>query len=464
MKPDNSFEKLCNEMDAMNVPELRVFARERYGIVPGAKKRAQLVEAIIDAFFGKQPRPPKKMGRPPVVPVEGLAASVVFFDDGKDDEEQKKMEKTQAVGVLQIEKGGFGFLRQELGVCSPNDVYVPPIQIKRFGLQTGDKIKCETTQFPGKTAPSLVFIHEVNDVSCMYSLSRRSSFDNLKPVYPTQQIKLETDREDLALRLIDLVVPIGKGQRGLIIAPPKSGKTILLKRIANAIAKNHPEVHLNMLLVAERPEEIEEFRDVEGCHLVYTTFEQTAANHINVAEGVFANAKRRVESGQDVVVLIDGVSRLARAYNQARDNSALAVLNDFDVRSLQEPKKMFASGRKVAEGGSLTVLATMLADTDMIDEVIRTEFVGVSNVEIYLESQPTDMRVFPSIDVNRSKTLRDDLLVSKEHFEVIGRLRKALNRTNPTLPLVELIDILKYTPTNEEFIETFKVLNKEKVL
>lgn len=464
MRPDNSFEKLCNKLDAMTVPELRAFARETYGIVPGAKKRAQLVEAIIDAFFGKQPKPPKKSGRPPVVLVEGLEAPSVFFDNGKEDEEQKKMEKAQAVGILQIEKGGFGFLRQELGVCSPSDVYVPPIQIKRFGLQTGDKVKCETTQFPGKTAPSLVFIHEVNDVSCMYSLSKRSSFENLKPVYPTQQIKLETEQDELTLRMIDLVAPIGKGQRGLIIAPPKSGKTILLKKIATAIKANHPEVHLNMLLIGERPEEIEEFKDIEGCNLVCSTFEQSAENHINVAEGVFANAKRRVECGQDVVVLMDGVSRLVRAYNQARDNSALSALSDFDIRSLQEPKKLFASGRKVAEGGSLTVLATMLADTDIIDEVICSEFIGVSNVEIYLEAEPSDMRVFPSIDVNKSKTLRDDLLVSKEHFEVITRLRKALNRANPTLPLVELIDILKYTPTNEEFIETFKILNKEKVL
>ena len=461
MKPSNSFEKLCNKMDAMTVPELRIFARDRYGIVPGAKKRAQLVEAIINAYFGENPRPPKKTGRP--VNVSGLERYSVFFD-GEENEEQKEMEKTQAIGILQIEKGGYGFLRSELGVCAPTDVYVPPIQIKRFGLQTGDKVKCETTQFPGKTAPCLVFIHEVNDISCENSLSKRNSFDNLRPVYPTQKLSMETESNDLPLRLIDLIAPIGKGQRGLIIAPPKSGKTILLKKMAKAILQNNPEVHLSILLIAERPEEIEEFRDLENCNLLYSTFEQDPEKHINTAEGLFANAKRRVECGQDVVVLIDGISRLVRAYNQARDNCALSMLDNFDIRALQEPKKLFASGRKVAEGGSLTVLATMLPNSDLIDEVICSEFISVSNVEIYLEEEPSDMRVFPSIDVMKSKTLRDDLLVSKEHFEVLGRLRKALNPANATLPLVELVDILQYTPTNEDFIETFKILNKEKVL
>ncbi|MBR2974576.1 MAG: transcription termination factor Rho [Clostridia bacterium] len=374
------------------------------------------------------------------------------------------MEKSQAVGILQIEKGGYGFLRQELGVSSESDVYVPPIQIKRFGLQPGDKIKCSTTQFPGRPAPSLVFIHEVNDVSCMHSVSKQNSFDNLKAVYPTQQLKLEVSKDELTLRLIDLIAPLGKGQRGLIVAPPKSGKTILLKRIANAISKNHPDVQLNLLLVAERPEEIEEFKDIPNCHLVYSTFDQPVEMHINVAEGLFSNARRRVECGQDVVVLMDGVSRLVRAYNQARDNSALSALDNFDIRSLQEPKKLFASGRKVAEGGSLTVLATVSTNTDFVDEVIFREFISVSNVEIYLEENPTDLRLFPSIDVSKSRTLRDDLLVSKEHFEVISRLRKELNKANPTLPFVELVDIMKYTPTNKELIETFKILNKEKVL
>ncbi len=460
MKPDFSFEQLCNKMDEMTVPELRVLAREEFGIVPGAKKKAQLMDAIISAFFGMHQSSRKREGRPIVSQLESTS---VFFDDGKDDEEQKEMEKSLAEGILQIEKGGFGFLRQEIGVCSPTDVYVPPILIKRFGLQTGDKIKCQTMHYPGRPAPSMVFMCEVNDVSCEHSLSRRC-FDNLKPVYPTQLLKMETDRDDLTLRLIDLVSPIGKGQRGLIVAPPKAGKTILLKKIASAIRQNNPEVYLNMLLVSERPEEIEEFRGIEGCNLVYSTFDQSPETHINLVEGVFANAKRRVECGQDVVVLIDGTSRLVRAYNQARDNCALSSLDNFDIRALAEPKRLFATGRKVAEGGSLTVLVTMLTNTDWIDEVIYSEFVGVSNVEIYLEEEPTDMRVFPSINVNKSRTLRDDLLITKEHFEVLTHLRKGLNRANATLPVVELIDILKYTPTNKEFIETFNILNKEKVL
>ena len=459
MKQFHTLDELRQEMDKMTVPTLRAFARSNFGVVPGAKKRAELIDAVIDSFLGHEPTARIKSGRPPL---SSLHSSTVFDEK---DEPQPKVENETYEGILFVMPDGFGFLRTSNYTSTPNkDVYVPPAQIKRFGLRSGDKVKCDARFFPERTAPSLVYIHEINDMPCADALAKRVSFENLVACHPNQRMLLENGKNEFALRVIDLIAPIGKGQRGLIVAPPKAGKTVLLQKIAKAIRKNHPEVYLTVLLIDERPEEVTDFRLNVDCDVVASTFDQTPSHHVQMAELVVANAKRRVECGQDVMILMDSITRLARAYNQVADGTGRTLTGGLDISALQEPKKIFGASRNVMDGGSLTIIATALVDTgSKMDDIIYEEFKGTGNMEIHLDRSLSEKRIFPAIDLNKSSTRREDLLMTTEQLEGSYLIRKSLSRVDSASAIEELLDLLMCTPDNGKFIETLKLVNKKKI-
>lgn len=353
---------------------------------------------------------------------------------------------------------GYGFVRTENYSTTPGkDYYVPAAMITRMFLKTGDKLGVCLRQFPDRTAPSVTYIKSINDEVC--PSIHRTSFDMLEACFPNQRINIVSDRTDYSLRALDLVAPIGKGTRGLIVAPPKAGKTILLKKIAQAVTKNHPEIHLTVLLIDERPEEVTDFKDSVNCEVVYSTFDQSPQNHTRIAELVMANARRRVEQGQDVMILMDSITRLGRAYNQTIEMSGRTLTGGLDISALQEPKKMFGSGRNVRNGGSLTILATALVETgSKLDDIVFEEFKGTGNMEIRLDRRMSEKRIFPAIDLNKSGTRREDLLFTPEEMEGMMLCRRLLASDDPVQATEELLEIIMATANNKETIEVIKRL------
>lgn len=358
-----------------------------------------------------------------------------------------------AEGVLEILPDGYGFLRGENYLSSPKDVYISPIQIKRFRLDKGDKIK-GIARFPKEDAkfPGLIYVGAVNGEAPEKAYKRRK-FDDLTPIYPEERIKLETISNEYAMRMIDLVCPIGKGQRGMIVAPPKVGKTTLLKKIANSITANHPEIELIVLLIDERPEEVTDMkRSIKG-EVIYSTFDELPEHHVKVAEMVLERAKRLVEHGKDVAILLDSITRLARAYNLVIPASGRTLSGGLDPAALHKPKKFFGAARNIEFGGSLTILATALVDTgSRMDEVIFEEFKGTGNMEVHLDRSLSEKRIFPAIDINKSGTRREEKLLSQEELATIFALRKALSSMQVTEVTEQFINQLITTKTNEEFI------------
>lgn len=358
-----------------------------------------------------------------------------------------------AEGVLEILPDGYGFLRGENYLSSPKDVYISPIQIKRFRLDKGDKIK-GIARFPKEDAkfPGLIYVGAVNGEAPEKAYKRRK-FDDLTPIYPEERIKLETVPNEYAMRMIDLVCPIGKGQRGMIVAPPKVGKTTLLKKIANSITANHPEIELIVLLIDERPEEVTDMkRSIKG-EVIYSTFDELPEHHVKVAEMVLERAKRLVEHGKDVAILLDSITRLARAYNLVIPASGRTLSGGLDPAALHKPKKFFGAARNIEFGGSLTILATALVDTgSRMDEVIFEEFKGTGNMEVHLDRSLAEKRVFPAIDINKSGTRREEKLLSQEELAAIFALRKALSSMQVTEVTEQFINQMISTKTNEEFI------------
>ena len=358
-----------------------------------------------------------------------------------------------AEGVLEILPDGYGFLRGENYLSSPKDVYISPIQIKRFRLDKGDKIK-GIARFPKEDAkfPGLIYVGAVNGEAPEKAYKRRK-FDDLTPIYPEERIKLETVPNEYAMRMIDLVCPIGKGQRGMIVAPPKVGKTTLLKKIANSITANHPEIELIVLLIDERPEEVTDMkRSIKG-EVIYSTFDELPEHHVKVAEMVLERAKRLVEHGKDVAILLDSITRLARAYNLVIPASGRTLSGGLDPAALHKPKKFFGAARNIEFGGSLTILATALVDTgSRMDEVIFEEFKGTGNMEVHLDRSLSEKRIFPAIDINKSGTRREEKLLSQEELAAIFALRKALSSMQVTEVTEQFINQMISTKTNEEFI------------
>ncbi|MBO5772297.1 MAG: transcription termination factor Rho [Clostridia bacterium] len=449
---------------------MRTFARTEFSIVPGTKKKEELKAEIVAVYLGeKTPEKPRKSGRPTLnskvveKEVDDIKQPEVEFYTNHEETLQEEEDDYTVEGILDVRPEGYGFLRLNNFSASTNgDVYVPPQQIRRFSLRSGDKLEARVRRFKEKSAPSLIFVFKINDISCD-QLPQRISFDKCKPTFPNQRIVLETTKNEYALRAVDLVAPLGKGSRGLIVAPPKVGKTILLKKIAQAVKVNHPEIHLTVLLVGERPEEVTDFVESVDCEVVYSTFDQTPTHHQQIAEMVVKNAIRRVELGQDVMILMDSITRLARAYNQTMSATGRTLTGGLDISALQMPKKLFGSGRKIASGGSLTILATALVDTgSKMDDIIYEEFKGTGNMEIHLDRRLSEKRIFPAIDLAKSGTRREDLLLTQAQVEGMYLIRRALSNQDEKAT-EELLDMLTCTSNNQEFIETLKLLTKRRL-
>ena len=371
-------------------------------------------------------------------------------------------------GVLEVLPDGYGFLRCENYMPGSKDVYISQSQIRRFSLKTGDLVSGKTRNTKeGEKFRALLYVTAVNGED-PEKAPLRKPFDELTPIYPNERITLENKkhRKDLATRIIDLVAPIGKGQRGLIVSPPKAGKTTLLKKIANSISLNFPDIHLIVLLIDERPEEVTDMqRSIDG-DIVYSTFDELPEHHIKVAEMVLERAQRLVEHGRDVVILLDSITRLARAYNQVVPSTGRILSGGLDASALHKPKRFFGSARNIEEGGSLTIIATALVETgSRMDDVIYEEFKGTGNMEIHLDRKLSEKRIFPAVDLYKSGTRREDLLMTQKELEGVWAIRKNLSEGRPDQIMEIIINDMLRTNTNDEFIdlmlEHFAIMEKE---
>jgi transcription termination factor Rho len=360
-------------------------------------------------------------------------------------------------GVLEILPEGYGFLRSPMYnyLPGPDDIYVSPSQIKRFDLRTGDTVSGQVR--PPKESERYFALLRVEAVNFEHPDVAKSKilFDNLTPLYPQEKVKLEYNAEELCTRVMDLLCPVGKGQRGLIVSPPKAGKTMLLQRIANAITTNHPEIYLIILLIDERPEEVTDMERSVKAEVISSTFDEPPTRHVQVADMVIEKAKRMVEHNKDVVILLDSITRLARAHNQVVPHSGKILSGGIDSNALQRPKRFFGAARNVEEGGSLTIIATALIDTgSRMDDVIFEEFKGTGNMEIVLDRKLSDRRIFPAFDINRSGTRKEEILLLPDVLNRVWILRKFLNEQTPVEAMEFLIEHVGKTKTNKKFLES----------
>ncbi len=411
-------------------------------------KKEELIEAILEK--AKEENEGFKS--------EPVEEKEIFTDSRR---EEDKAESTKIVeGILEIPpESSFGFLRFHNFKTSDDDVYVSPQFIKNYRLKTGDKIKGKAGEAKGNSKfGSLIFVETVNGDS-LDKLKYRRNFDSLTPIFPTERFKLEKTSRDLATRIIDLIAPIGKGQRGIIVSPPKAGKTTLLKLIAKRIEEDHPETELIILLIDERPEEVTDIkRSLKGDGVViYSTFDEQPQNHVKVAEMVVARAQRIAEQGKDVVILLDSITRLARAYNLVMPSSGRTLSGGFDPGALHKPKKFFGTARNIEEGGSVTILATALVETgSRMDEVIFEEFKGTGNMELHLDRKLSEKRIFPAINLNKSGTRKEENLMSLEELEANWYLRRALGDGSNQEAVETILMHLEHTKSNAEFIDIIK--------
>ena len=368
----------------------------------------------------------------------------------------------EANGILEVMPDGFGFIRCENFLPGENDVYVAPSQIRRFNLKTGDiivgnrRIKAVTEKFA-----ALLYIKTVNGYP-LSTTERRPNFEDLTPIFPDERLHMETrgERNSVAMRVLDLLSPIGKGQRGMIVSPPKAGKTTLLKQVARAITVNHPDMHLMILLIDERPEEVTDIKEAivgPNVEVIYSTFDEQPDRHKRVSEMVIERAKRLVEHGRDVIILLDSITRLARAYNLTVAPSGRTLSGGLDPAALYMPKRFFGAARNMREGGSLTILATALVDTgSRMDDVVYEEFKGTGNMELVLDRRLSEKRIFPAIDILKSGTRRDDLLLNRQEAEAVDIVRKATNSLKPDEAVERILDLFSKTRSNYEFCEMVK--------
>ena len=376
---------------------------------------------------------------------ETPAAETAPQDDGKYDVE----------GILELAEDGFGFLRFDNFLTSNKDIYVSPTQIRRFGLRTGDKINGIARKPRGNERfGALLFVKDVDGLDPM-AAKRRPHFDNLTPIFADEKIVLENSSIDLSTRVMDLVAPIGRGQRGLIVAQPKAGKTVLLKKIAASVEDKYPDIELIVLLVDERPEEVTDMkRSLKHSEVIYSTFDEETRHHVKVAQMVIERAKRLAEEGRDVMILLDSITRLARAYNMEVPASGRTLSGGLDPGALHPPKKFFGTARNLEEGGSVTILATALVETgSRMDDVIFEEFKGTGNMELHLDRQLSERRIFPAIDLYKSGTRREDLLLTQEEYQVMYMLRREMSRGNVMDVTEEIIDNLSSTKSNKDFVD-----------
>ena len=365
-----------------------------------------------------------------------------------------------ASGILEVMPDGFGFIRCENYLPGENDVYVAPSQIRKFNLKTGDIIEGNTrVKTQNEKFSALLYLKKINGYHPSEAV-KRMNFENMTPIFPDERLKLETPGASVAMRIMDLMSPVGKGQRGMIVSPPKAGKTTLLKEVAKSVKHNNPDMHLIILLIDERPEEVTDIREaIEGpnVEVIYPTFDELPEHHKRVAEMVIERAKRLVEHKKDVMILLDSITRLTRAYNLTVPASGRTLSGGLDPAALHMPKRFFGAARNMREGGSLTILATALVETgSKMDDVVYEEFKGTGNMEMVLDRKLSEKRVFPAIDIPKSGTRREDLLLSPEEMQGINIMRKALNGLKPEEAVEKILDMFVHTKNNKEFIDTIQ--------
>ena len=365
-----------------------------------------------------------------------------------------------AHGIIEVLPDGYGFIRSDNYLPGENDVYVSPSQIRRFGLKTGDIISGNTRiKTQAEKFSALLYLTKINGVSPSEA-TKRANFEDMTPIFPNERLRLENGQSSTAMRIVDLLSPIGKGQRGMIVSPPKAGKTTLLKQVAQSVLKNNPEMHLLILLIDERPEEVTDIKEAitgENVEVIYSTFDELPEHHRRVSEMVIERAKRLVEHKKDVMILLDSITRLARAYNLTVPPSGRTLSGGLDPAALHIPKRIFGAARNMREGGSLTILATALVDTgSKMDDVIYEEFKGTGNMELVLDRKLQEKRVFPAIDIPKSGTRREDLLLSSEEQEAVYTMRKALNGMKPDEAVDNILNMFARTKNNEEFVQMVK--------
>ncbi len=417
--------------------ELKTIAKS-YGIANVSKyKKDELISEILKADNGFESEDSEK----------------IIINEP--DENDSKSNTTTVCGLIDITADGYGFLRSNGYDSGEEDTYVSPTQIRRFRLKKGDKIlgltreRKETEKFS-----PLIYINEINDIK-VSELKTRKDFDDLIPIYPNEKFTLETEKEEVSTRIIDFLVPIGKGQRALIVAPPKAGKTSLLRSILKGIEINNPKSKIFVLLIGERPEEVTEMKRFTKAEVIASTFDELPQNHIRLAEFVLERAKRLVELGEDVVILVDSITRLSRAYNVNTPSSGKTLTGGLDPFALHKPKRFFGSARNVENGGSLTIIATTLVDTgSKMDDMIYEEFKGTGNMEIHLSRKLSELRIFPAIDIYKSGTRKDDLLLSEEEIQSANLIRRKLSNTNTNEIMENLVKNIKKTENNEEFFKS----------
>ena len=432
---------------------------------------------LIDEIINNSPKSIEKNGvvlKEKITPKTRTSESVTTEKEVSEEEKEEKKEKLKvminesdsAKGVLEIlENNSFGFLRCNNYQTGENDIYVSPSQIRRFNLKTGDEVQGKVRESKeGEKFKALLYVEKVNGEYPEKAVGRKS-FETLTPIYPEERLHLETSNEkDLSSRLMDIICPIGKGQRGIIVAPPKAGKTTLLKKVAQNISRNYPDVKLIVLLIDERPEEVTDMKRSINGDVIYSTFDEEPQNHAKVSQMVLERAKRMVEQGKDVVILLDSLTRLSRAYNLTITPTGRTLSGGLDPGALIMPKKFFGAARNVEEGGSLTILATALVDTgSRMDDMIFEEFKGTGNMEVHLDRKLQERRIFPAIDIYKSGTRKEDLILSEEEKEVAYSIRKVMYRDGNVENVTEkLINMLSRTKNNKEFVAAFSKSEIEK--
>ena len=466
--------------ETLSLIDLKEIAKVRGIKGVSAMKKAAIIEAMVakdeEESAQKQGAPAEKTQAPAAaaaadaadkkVPV-AFAASAAHREDGErrrpeveqlSEDEIKELDSGQEVsGILEVMSDGFGFIRCENFLPGQNDVYVAPTQIRRFGLKTGDILKGHTRVKTEKEKfAALLYLTSVNGFD-PESTTKRYNFEDMTPIFPDKKIHLERPGAPVSMRIMDLISPIGKGQRGMIVSQPKAGKTTLLKDVAKSVKLNHPDMHMIILLIDERPEEVTDMKEEvggPGVEIIYSTFDETPEHHKRVAEMVVERARRLVEYKKDVIILLDSITRLTRAYNQVVPPSGRTLSGGLDPAAMHPPKRFFGAARNMREGGSLTILATALVDTgSKMDDVVYEEFKGTGNMELVLDRKLSERRIFPAIDIPKSSTRREDLLLTPEELEAMSTIRKAINGVRPDDSVDKIIDMFARTTNNRDFVQ-----------
>lgn len=449
-------EKMREKYESLALTDLKAIAKSRGIRGTSAMKKSEVVEAMLardeEEKREKEQEKEQKQGKDQEKEGEEGNGFPTELDSG-----------TEANGILEVMPDGYGFIRSENYLPGENDVYVAPSQIRRFGLKTGDvltgnkRVKTQQEKFS-----ALLYLKTINGYS-IDEASKRMTFEDMTPIFPNRRIRLEGPGAGLAMRVMDLVCPVGKGQRGMIVSPPKAGKTTLLKEVAKSVLRNSPDMHMLILLIDERPEEVTDIREAirgKNVEVIYSTFDELPEHHKRVSEMAIERAKRLVEHKEDVVILLDSITRLTRAYNQVVPPSGRTLSGGLDPAALHMPKRFFGAARNMREGGSLTILATALVDTgSKMDDVVYEEFKGTGNMEMVLDRKLSERRIFPAIDIQKSGTRREDLLLPAEELEAANLMRKALNGLKTEEAADRILDLFSKTRNNAEFVNIVKKTN-----